>query len=127
MALDSAEHIAITQAFIYENPHQVVITRQTKVSDGAGGFVVSGETTLPAQTMRLVGIEPRRGHTLVMSVTRDGEQVMASSSLICLPDADIENQDQFIVDGDTSKVYEVLTVENQPGWRLRVEVYLHAS
>lgn len=125
MTLATAEHIAITEKFIDENPCQVTITRDTIVSDGAGGRVASGTTTLAAQKMRLVGIEPRRGQTLIMLVTRDGEHVVANSTIIAMPDANIQNQDQFTVNGDLANVYEVLHVESHPEWRIRAEVYLH--
>lgn len=124
MTLATDAHIAITQQFIDENPSTIVIYRPTVVDDGAGGRKVTGETPLAPQIMRHVGIEPRRGHTLIMSVTRDGEQVVANSSVIAMPDADIQNQDQFTINGGIER-YEVLHVENHPEWRLRVEVYLH--
>lgn len=124
MALATAAHIAITQQFIDENPSTIVIYRPNYVDDGAGGRIMQGETELAPQTMRHVGIEPRRGHTLIMLVTRDGETVVANSSIIAMPDADIQNQDQFTINGGTER-YEVLHVESHPEWRKRVEVYLH--
>lgn len=128
MPLDSNPHIALTKAFIAENPSRVTIVRDIRVSDGSGGTTVSADPdVLPDQTMRLVGIEPRRGHTLIMTVNRDGEQVMASSTIVAMPDADIQKQDRFYINGDTTRMYEVLHVENHPEWRLRAEVYLHAS
>jgi hypothetical protein len=123
--LDTAAHIEITEQFIDENPSQITITRETIVGDGAGGKISSGTTTLGAQKMRLVGIEPRRGQTLIMLVTRDGENVTANSTIIAMPDANIQNQDQFTIDGDLTNVYEVLHVESHPEWRIRAEVYLH--
>ena len=127
MPLLNATNIALTQFFIDQNPSEITVTRDTRASDGAGGTVVSGETTLTPFTARLCGIEPQRGHTLVMLVTRDGEEVVANSTLIAMPDADIQPQDRFTMNGDTGTVYEILHVENHPEWRKRAEVYLHGG
>ena len=124
MAFLTAEHIAMTQIFIDANPSQMIVVRIVLSSDGSGGVVSNSTTTLAAQTARLVGIEARPGSTLDLSVSRDGEMVVANSIIIGLPTMDLKNQDQVTFDGDTSRVYEVLHVENHPEWRRRAEVYL---
>lgn len=124
MALNTDLHISLTRHFIDENPSSIVVYRPTYVDDGVGGRVMTGETQLPPQIMRHVGIEPRRGHTLLMLVTRDGETVVANSSVIAMPEADLQNQDQFTINGGTGR-YEVVHVESHPEWRIRAEVYLH--
>lgn len=120
-------HVSLTANFIDQNPSEITILRDTIVSDGAGGTRVSGYDTLEPQTMRLCGIEPQRGHTLILLVTRDGEEVVANSTLIAMPDADIRAQDRFYMNGDPSVIYEVLHVESHPEWRKRAEVYVHGG
>jgi hypothetical protein len=123
----AAEHLMMTEAFINENPSPITIIRDTVTDDGAGGRVVSGETELAPQIMRLVGIEPQRGHTLVMLVTRDGEEVVANSTLIAMPDADIRRGDRFYMHDNDTVIYEILHVESHPEWRKRAEVYIHGG
>src|SRR5215213_4681856 len=55
--MDAAElelHMGISKSFILADPEDLVLKRQEKVSDGAGGFSVGPEVKLAPQTFRLI-------------------------------------------------------------------------
>lgn len=121
MSLATADHLAATQMFIDANSNSFVLTRPTRVPDGAGGTVDSGSTTLAAQTMRLVGLSQLSASA--ERVSADGHIVRATFALIALPSADVEVGDVFTFDGH---VHEVLFVSAHPEWRKRAEVFRRA-
>lgn len=121
MSLATADHIAATQMFIDANANQFVLTRPTKVSDGAGGWQRSGQTVLDAQTMRLVGSSLQSAEASV--VTADGQTVVPQFALVALPSADMAVGDTFTFEGAT---HEIVFVSTHPEWRKRAGVYRHA-
>lgn len=120
MAQNTAEHIAATQMFIDANPDSITLNRPTRGSDGAGGTVTTKTTTVSAQTMRLVALNQRSASET--RITVDGEMVVPTYALVTLPSADVRVGDQFTLDG---KLYEVVFVQDRPGWRRRAEVFRH--
>lgn len=112
-------HVVQTQAFIDENPVEIVISRRTKSATASGGWKWGpASPLLSSQTMRKVGSS--RLASTIKRTTEDGREVIPTATLIALPDADVEIGDLFDLDGDT---FEVVTVENEhPPWRLSAEV-----
>lgn len=121
MSLATAEHIAVTQRFIDENPNDFTLERPTLTDDGAGGVRKTGTTTLEPQTMRLVGSYLQSAQT--SQVTVNGQVVVPEFTLIALPSADVQVRDTFTFEG---KVHEVVFVSTHPEWRKAAAVYRHA-
>jgi len=102
-------HERQTLAFIDQSPTHLVLRRKTKVSDGAGGVMVSTETALDPQRCRVVGQK-----VAASRVSEDGRQVPVDRAVVGLPTLDIKVGDTF-TDGDSE--YEILTVHDKPTWR----------
>jgi len=117
MALDSAEHVALTQMFIDQRPIDVVLQRSAKVSDGQGGWTKTPLTTLPPQRVRKVATA--RLADLTARTTEDGAVVVPTAYLVCMPDVDIQRYDTFELAGI---LHEVLYVTRLPEWRVQAEV-----
>ena len=90
-----------TRQFIGENPTEVVLTRYTRSSDGAGGFTRTNPTPLPPQDVRLI-VENRM--VSVERKTVSGEMLRPEYNMLCEHDADVENGDTFVHRGMTMEV-----------------------
>jgi hypothetical protein len=113
--MNTAEAAAMsTQAFIDENPAQIVITRTQRVQTSAGGSRRAVPADLPAFTARMVG-----GNLENYRLTEEGEQVLPTYTLVAMPDVDVQRWDTFSWNGHT---YKVLWIQDQPEWAVRAEV-----
>lgn len=99
---------AQTEALINMKPADVVLTRYTWLSDGAGGRTKGPATPLPAQRMRLVP-----SSTVLQEaparVTSDGRTVTPNWLLIALPECDIHEFDTCVVLGHKLEIVYVST------------------
>jgi len=91
---------------IAQNPASIVITRKSKVSDGAGGWT-SSESTLDSQDIRIYS---KRTRTLV--VEEGGYHSVRVTKAIAKYDADFirysaTNEDKFTHNGKTWRVFDV--------------------
>jgi hypothetical protein len=115
MSMNDALHLKQTEAFINENPVDVVVTRRTKQANNSGGWKWTNPQNLDPQTMRKVGTT-----TPVSRETADGKTVLPNAVMIALPDADLQIGDLFTIEG---RDHEVVWVDSDhPPWRLRAEV-----
>lgn len=80
-----------THEFILDNPTELIITRNVKVSDGAGGSTLS-PTPLDPQTVRMV---PQVRATSVERRTVGGEVVSPDVNMVAEWDADLQVGDTF--------------------------------
>jgi len=92
---------------INQNPASIVITRKSKVSDGAGGWT-SSESTLDSQDIRIYS---KRTRTLV--VEEGGYHSVRVTKAIALYDADVlkysaTNEDKFTHGGKTWRIFDVI-------------------
>jgi len=92
---------------INQNPASIVITRTSKVSDGAGGWT-SSTATLDSQTIRIYS---KRTRTLV--VEEGGYHSVRITKAIALYDADVQkysssNEDKFTHGGKTWRIFDVI-------------------
>lgn len=122
MSQTSAEHLALTQAFIDENPSTITLNRRSKVATGTGGWTWSAPVAQAPFIARLVGTNLRTYSKQVTTV--DGSLVIPTYVLIAMPDEDVVIGDQFTLD---DKLYEVATVNDRPRWRINAEVVEHAG
>lgn len=120
MTIADAMRRAQTEALIDQKPSDVVLTRPTWLSDGAGGRTKSGASTLPPQKMRLVPASPITNQENQARVTADGRMVTPNWLLIGLPEQDIEPYDFATVLGHE---IEVVGVSNVPTERLVAECW----
>jgi len=92
---------------INQNPASIVITRTSKVSDGAGGWTTSTET-LDSQDIRIYS---KRTRTLV--VEEGGYHSVRITKGLALYDADVlkysaTNEDKFTHGGKTWRIFDVI-------------------
>jgi len=92
---------------IVQNPASIVITRKSKVSDGAGGWT-SSTATLDSQTIRIYS---KRTRTLV--IEEGGYHSVRITKAIALYDADVQkysssNEDKFTHGGKTWRIFDVI-------------------
>jgi len=92
---------------INQNPASIVITRKSKVSDGAGGWT-SSESTLDSQDIRIYS---KRTRTLV--VEEGGYHSVRVTKAIAKYDADFirysaTNEDKFTHDSKNWRVFSVI-------------------
>jgi hypothetical protein len=92
----------LTDAFILADQVEIVLTRQVKVSDGAGGFTVN-PTPLPVQRFRLI---PQQD-TQVEVETADGRMVRPRFVLLGRHTADMERRDTFTWNGERYELGQV--------------------
>jgi len=91
---------------IAQNPASIVITRKSKVSDGAGGWT-SSESTLDSQDIRIYS---KRTRTL--TIEDGGWHSIKVTKAIALYNANINgystsNEDKFTHNGKTWRVFDV--------------------
>ena len=92
---------------INQNPASIIITRTSKVSDGAGGWT-SSTSNLAAQTIRIYS---KRVRTLV--VEEGGYHSVRVTKAVAKYDANIlkyssTNEDTFTYGGKTYRVFDVI-------------------
>ena len=92
---------------INQNPASIVITRKSKVSDGAGGWTPSTED-LDSQDIRIYS---KRTRTLV--VEEGGYHSVRITKAIAKYDADVQkysstNEDKFTHGGNTWRIFDVI-------------------
>jgi hypothetical protein len=95
-----------TRRYIAKNPSDVVFTHRTRVPDGAGGNTYS-EAAVPAQRVRLIATAPSAA---VERITSTGETMLTEYSILAMPDADIDEGDTFMHDGNRYEVVVVLVI-----------------
>lgn len=84
-----------TKQFIGENPVDLVITRNVRTSDGAGGFVTA-PTNLSPQTVRLVPVNKLAS---IQRTSVSGSMVVPDLTVIGEADLDIQRGDTFTYNG----------------------------
>lgn len=84
-----------TRKFIGENPVDIVLTRYTKVNDGAGGTRTTNED-LPAQRMRVIA---QRSAVAIERRTIGGVTVTPDLVLQGMPETDVVRGDTFTYNG----------------------------
>lgn len=111
---------AQTKAFIDADYEDIVIEpRETKTSDGAGGWtMVSGPDLAPVR-VRLI---PQSDKVPEQS-SLEGRRKAPEFVLVALPGADIQRYDRFNWRGNT---WEIAQVHDKPEYELKGDVVLHA-
>lgn len=117
MSLNNRYHLRLTEAFINERPVDVILMRPVVVEDFSGGYVSSGSSPLPSQTVRKVASPFVRD--AAARVITDGDQNRPSFTLIGMPDVDILKDDTFEIDGVWHRVTSVSRI---PEWRVAADV-----
>ena len=84
-----------TKQFIAEDPTSVVLSRNTKAEDGAGGSTFT-PAPLPSQVVK---VAQRSESSSVERRTESGEVVRPGITLVCEWDADIQRGDTFEWEG----------------------------
>lgn len=84
-----------TRRFIDENPLYINLTRNARVSDGAGGYTTT-PSALEPQTMRVV---PQSRLVSVERRTTGGAMVKPDMNLVCQFNADVQRGDTFTYNG----------------------------
>lgn len=84
----------LTDQSIAINPTEIVVSRYSKVSDGAGGYN-EGWNDLPAQTFRLY----LSNQTVHRVENEAGTLETKAWEMLCPWDADIKVEDKFTFDG----------------------------
>lgn len=110
-----------TRAFIEVDPVDVVLTRFSRVPNGAGGYRLSGPVERASQRFRLV-LQANRGDT-GERLLLDGTANQVTHDLIGMPDADIAPGDKFVYD---SRSYEVVEVFRVGGYEVKARVTTRA-
>lgn len=122
MSQTTPEHLALTEAFINENPTTITLSRRTKVPTGSGGWKYDTASDLEPFVGRLVG--SFRVRDTIARTTEAGQEVVPTHTLIAMPGTDIARGDQFTI-GDA--LYEVVNFDEMPKWRVNAEVIAHVG
>lgn len=121
-------HLENTKAFIAQNPVTLAIARRPRIADGAGGWRHGSPFAAGTPEVRLVGYTGQDGGSS-QRVNESGAVVTVVMNLIAMPDTAILPGDQFRLEGwngfDPDVLYEVLTTNRTPPWRLEAAVYAH--
>ena len=120
MSQTSAEHLALTQYFINENPVTVTLSRRPKTPTGSGGWKYGAGAPQTPFVGRLVGSNFKRDTSV--RTTEAGQEVVPTHVLIAMPGTDVLRGDQFTIDG---LLYEVVAFNEMPKWRINAEVMVH--
>jgi hypothetical protein len=84
-----------TARFINDDPTTIVLQRNMKVEDGAGGY-----TTAPTDlTPQVVKVSQQRSAQATERRNRSGEVVQPSIYLVMYWDADVQRDDTFVWQG----------------------------
>lgn len=95
----------LTHKAIQLNPTFIVLKRRVRVPDGAGGYRLGPEQSLPAQTFRLY-ISSNRGSR---EIAQEGGQMQVNElGLLAEHDADVAKGDKFQFD---DRNYEIVKLD----------------
>ncbi len=116
--MDTAElqlHKDVTRAFILADAESIVLRRQEKNSDGAGGFILSPEFSLEPQTFRMIPQNDRKPEIA------DSNGRMAVPEFILLGEVgcDLRRYDRFTWKGDE---WEIAEVHHKPDYEVKGDV-----
>lgn len=115
MSTENIMQRRMTTAFINTRPVTITLTPRTKQAQDTGGYKwVDGAARQP-QTMRLV--EPPSAPVAIS--TNDGEQRQVEFLLIAEPDAAIEENDTFSLNGHE---WQILDLYPDNGYEVRAKV-----
>lgn len=89
-----------TEQFVNDNPTDLILKRNAKAPDGAGG-TTSTPTPLSPQTVRIVQASESNA---VERQNAAGEVVRPALKIVCMPDTDIERGDTFTWMGMNAEV-----------------------
>lgn len=103
--VELAAQVAITEGFINTRPVTLTLTPITKVADGKGGSKRTPGPARSPQVMRFIESGSLRAD---LRSTDTGEQWAQDAILLAMPDATIFVNDEFVWDGSTWRVEEVL-------------------
>lgn len=123
------EHRTLTEAFIQENPIDVVFRRRSRVQTNEGGWSLGPEVNQPAQTARLV--QSGRVGAAGTRHTPDGRLRDATATLLLLPGANVEIGDLVEIPpqaaGDPGLVGDWEVVDIGGRWAMNVEIVKHGG
>jgi len=105
------ESIRLRQSDIIEqNKASIIISRTSRVDDGAGGWVET-ITTLASQDVRIYA---KLRYTKVVNISEAGWTVKKTQKMIAKWDADIESENETFLDTFSykDKDYKVVDVQN---------------
>lgn len=110
-----------TEAFIDENPIDIVLKRSVRTKTSAGGWVMSAPMELLPQRVRLVSMQ---AYLVDRRLGPEGDVTVPRFTVIGLPTVDMKRNDTFEYEGDT---YRINRVNTTPPWAKRGEAFEHAS
>lgn len=88
-----------TAMFIQDNPVDITLTENVRVSNGKGGYTITPKPRA-AQTFRKIPVNA--GQTSTRDI--DGEEVQPKYVFIGLPDAAVADGDTFAINGRNYRV-----------------------
>jgi len=120
----------ITQAFISENPFEIVMRRRDKLPQEDGGFLWGPEQPKPAQTCRLV--QSGRVGAAGQRHTPDGRLREVVATLVFMAGADVQigdlcNIPDDVAAGDHGLIGEWIVMDISGRWAVNAEIAKHAS
>lgn len=104
-----------TDAFITAWPETLALSRQTKISDGQGGWTFGPPTSLPPQQFAVLS----QNTQLEERLTLDGQMVRPDYKLVGYSDANVQRGDWFTWKGQR---YDVVYVYGNRDYETLVEV-----
>lgn len=121
MATDTEEiHRKLTEAYIEDNPRDIVFNRKKKVRTSAGGFRVLPDASLLPQRGRLVAGSSRGSGDITLP---EGRVVSPTGTIVMPRGSDVKRHDTAVIDGMS---YEVVLVSVGP-WSVEASVINHAE
>lgn len=119
MALSPAElemHMVATRAFIEADVETIILTRRTRIADGAGGFkYATPDVGQPEQYFRLIP----QSDKVPEQRTSDGSYAVPEYVILGMPDANMKRYDRFIWKGQT---WEISQIRNKPDYEKKGDV-----
>ncbi len=92
----------LTADSIAFNPVSITLTRMTKTSDGAGGWIET-PTALPVQSLRIF----LSNQSATKDLASEGGQVQVKQhGMLCAWDADVAKGDEFVFGGRRYRVHK---------------------
>jgi hypothetical protein len=110
-----------TEAFIDENPIEIVLRRSVRTKTSAGGWAMGAPSPLPPQRVRLVALH---GYLADQRLGPEGDITVPRFMVVGLPTVDMKRDDTFEYDGET---YRINRVNTTPPWAKRGEAFEHGS
>lgn len=120
MARDTQEREALrsgTRRFVQSDPTAVALSRVTRQSDGAGGYLPDTTTVLPDQTVKMQPISTQQ--YVERSAPSSGRVVTVTHHMFGEYDLDVQPGDTFNWNGHK---WEVVFVDDSLEYRTLVEV-----